>query len=136
MTPRAILIADVSGFSDLCEREGIAAGLARGALVRDVARTLTEGHCGIYVKGWADNIAAVFPTIRQAVGCAESLHAVIPCSSGIGWGEVILDRPIGDLWGIEVNRASRLGEDIAERGQILLTEAAKAAQLQAEGPRR
>ncbi|ODT86704.1 hypothetical protein [Phenylobacterium sp. SCN 70-31] len=47
------------------------------------------------------------------------------------WGEVILDRPIGDLWGIEVNRASRLGEDIAERGQILLTEAAQRQQAEA-----
>lgn len=124
---RAILIADMAGFSSLCEAEGIEAGLAAVEAFRGVGRAAVAGRGGTWVKAWADNFAAVFATLTAARECAEDLAVLTGCSCGIGWGEVILDRPPGDLWGVEVNRASRLGEDVAERGQVLLTEAAQAA---------
>ena len=46
-------------------------------------------------------------------------------SYGIGWGDV-LDIE-SDLFGLEVNLASKLGEDLAEPGEALLTPNAAAA---------
>lgn len=45
---------------------------------------------------------------------------------GIGCGRILR---VGDhdVWGREVNAASRLGEDTARSGEILLTSAARAA---------
>jgi class 3 adenylate cyclase len=46
-------------------------------------------------------------------------------SFGIGTGEVLdLGR---DVFGLEVNLASKLGEDVSRPGEVLLTEAAVAA---------
>jgi class 3 adenylate cyclase len=51
-------------------------------------------------------------------------------SYGIGWGDVIdLE---ADVFGLEVNLASKLGEDLARPGEVLLT----AAAAQALDPRR
>ena len=46
-------------------------------------------------------------------------------SYGIGWGEVLDIEE--DVFGLEVNLASKLGEDLAEPGEALLTPAAAAA---------
>lgn len=119
----AVLIIDMAGFSVLCERDGIEAGRARVREFRGIAEAAVNAHTGSIVKSWADNIAAVFPTVRQAVGAAETVTQLIPSSAGIGFGETVLED--GDLWGVEVNRASRLGEDIAGVGQVLLTDAAR-----------
>jgi class 3 adenylate cyclase len=123
--PCAILIADMAGFSALCERDGDLAGLKAARRFHEIGRSLTEGHAGEFVKAWADNFMAAFPTVRHALGAAECLVALVPASVGIGWGDPI--REPDDLWGVEVNRASRLGEDIAGEGEVLLTDAAKAA---------
>lgn len=127
MSSRAVLIADMCGFSRLCETAGMDSALAEVEAFRGVGRRLVVDHGGTWVKAWADNFAAVFPTVAAARRCAEALHKVLACAIGIGWGDVILNRPYGDMWGVEVNRASRLGEDVAERGEILLTDAARAA---------
>ncbi|HET7747160.1 MAG TPA: hypothetical protein VFM29_07650, partial [Vicinamibacteria bacterium] len=51
----------------------------------------------------------------------EQLHF----SYGIGYGDVLdLDQ---DMFGLEVNLASKLGEDLAEPGEALLTPGAAAA---------
>ena len=44
-------------------------------------------------------------------------------SIGIGYGPILVVEN-EDMWGNEVNLASKLGEDIAQDGEILLTEAA------------
>jgi adenylate cyclase len=46
-------------------------------------------------------------------------------SYGVGYGDVLdLD---GDVFGLEVNLASKIGEDLARPGEILLTPQAAAA---------
>ena len=42
---------------------------------------------------------------------------------GIGYGEILVIEN-EDIFGSEVNLASKLGEDLAQRGEILLTESA------------
>ena len=120
---RAVLIADLAGFSDTCEREGVEAGIAEAKRFWRIAQAEAEAHGGEFVKGWADNVAAVFPSVDLAEACALDLVQLVRCACGIGWGEVVL--PPGDLWGVEVNRASRLGEDVAQEGEVLLTDAAR-----------
>lgn len=119
----AVLIMDRAGFSAFCELDG------RPEAARDAAhafwalgRVHVEAHGGTFVKGFGDDFAAVFPTVQQAQEAALGICRAVPSSAGIGYGEILLED--GDLWGVEVNRASRLGEDVAQAGEVLLTPSA------------
>jgi adenylate cyclase len=132
----AVLVLDMCGFSRLTIRHGIIHYLA---LIRRMQRTvvpLVEAHDGRVVKTEADNLFATFASVSSALRCANEVHdtlaranAVLPADwdvhvgIGIGFGSLLL---IGedDVWGSEMNLASKLGEDIAEAGEVLLTEAA------------
>jgi adenylate cyclase len=122
----AILVIDMAGFSRLtCER-GIVAALLAIRQLQVIGLDEIESHGGELVKTDADNLYAVFPDAAAAYLCAQVIAARIPAAAGIGYGRILLLE--GDLFGEEVNRASKLGEDTAGAGEILLTEAA-AAQL-------
>lgn len=133
MALRAILIADMAGFSTLCEDYGPEVGRAAVAVMVAKARRIFRAHGGRFVKTWADDVMGEFPTAAQAQAAGVALAAAFPCAVGIGFGEVRRVRSwrhgfrVVDLWGLEVNRASRKGEDEAERGQVLATKAAEAA---------
>src|SRR5262249_45555807 len=117
-------------------RYGIIHFLAMIQRLHQTAEPIIEEAGGRIVKKEADNIFSVFPDALQAVAAAVALNrqlaamnAVLPedwdlhVSAGIGYGEILL---VGedDLYGSEVNVASKLGEDVAAEGEILLTEAA------------
>jgi class 3 adenylate cyclase len=119
----AILILDMCGYRQLMAESRPAANAAV-ELLQEAAAFATERHGGRVVKFWADNVMAAFPTVQQAHAAAEATMALVPSAAGIGWGEVE-DRG-DDLVGLEVCDACKLGEDEAEEGQILPTEAAKA----------
>ena len=104
------------------------------ALIERLDRLITpivERTGGRLLKREADNIFAVFESVESAVECAdqilftvraanEPLPAAdeIDVSLGLGYGEVI---QIGenDLFGDEMNLACKLGEDLAERHELL-----------------
>jgi class 3 adenylate cyclase len=105
-------------------------------LVTLVGPVIAEGG-GKIVKSEADNVFATFEDVPQALGAARAiqnslaqanrflpedwdLHAGI----GIGYGPLLL---IGDddLFGSEMNLASKLGEDLAGRGEVLLSSSAR-----------
>ena len=104
---------------------------------RVVARI--ERHDGILIKLEADSLLILFRQANAAVACAvamqracQQLNArrvpeeqIILCV-GIGHGQVL---KIGDedVYGHEVNAASKLGEDTAKGSEILVTAAARAA---------
>jgi class 3 adenylate cyclase len=132
----AILVLDLSGFSRLTIRHGIIHFLAMVHRMTIIADPLVTNHQGHVVKQEADNLFAVFPDVAMAVGAAvdilkgfaavntglpddKDLHASI----GIGYGTTLV---IGDedLYGSEMNLASKLGEDIGRQNEILLTEEA------------
>jgi adenylate cyclase len=104
-----------------------------------------EAHRGRILRREADNVFAVFPHPRDAVECIvqvfEELRAVneaLPqeeemfVSAGIGFGTVLA---IGedDVYGDEMNLASKLGEDLARPEEVLLTPAAHAALADTDG---
>ena len=135
---RAILVLDMSGFSRATRRLGIISCLAMIHRMKRLAGPPVEANGGFIVKGEADNLFCLFDDVAGAVAAARAIvrrlddtNPQVPeeqrlyAAIGIGFGPVLnIDRE--DLFGDEVNLASKLGEDIAKGGEILLTQAANA----------
>jgi class 3 adenylate cyclase len=134
----AVVYTDTDDFTRRVERHGLLHFLmvfARG--VREL-RPVIAAHGGRLVKVEADSLLLAFPdALRACRACLRMLRTLergnrgrpaserLAFSFGIGCGEIVdLGR---DLFGLEVNLASKLGEDRALPGEILLTPAAAAA---------
>ncbi len=135
---RAVLVLDMSGFSRTTQRRGITVFLLMIHQMRLIATPAIEANGGIVVKAEADNLYCLLETVAGAVNAAREIrqrldaaNLILPeerrlyASIGIGHGR-ILNIDEEDLFGDEVNLASKLGEDVADRGEILLTDAARA----------
>ncbi len=132
----AIFVLDMCGFSRLTMRYGIAHFLAMIHRLQTIVRPLIKEHAGTVVKTDADNVFAVFPDVPEALAAAVSIQAALQrvdetlpedwdlyACVGIGYGSVLMIEN-EDMFGAEMNLASKLGEDVAGPSQILLTEAA------------
>jgi len=132
----AILVLDSCGFSRSVRQHGIVNYLARLERLGRMVLPIIEGHDGRVLRIEADNIFALFPDTASAVRCAtevqmhvEIANEPLPAASeiyiaiGVGYGPVLL---VGedDAFGDEMNVACKLGEDLAEQGEILLTASA------------
>jgi len=135
---KAALVLDMSGFSRTTRQQGIVSFLLMIHQMKLIARPSIEKHGGLLLKAEADNLFCLFDTALDAVRAAgdiiqrlNTVNLLLPegrrlyASIGIGYGR-ILNVDDEDLFGDEVNLASKLGEDVAERGAILLTPAARA----------
>jgi adenylate cyclase len=131
----AIMVLDMSGFSRLTIKYGIIHFLAMIHRMEAIVRPVVEEYGGRVVKLDADDVFAVFPDVGKAVNGSvdilkrmDAVNTGLPeefdlyASMGIGYGEVL--NLEDDMFGEQMNLASKLGEDLAERGEILLTEAA------------
>jgi adenylate cyclase len=132
----AILVMDMSGFSRTTVRYGIIHFLAMIHRMHAIVKPVIAEYSGTVVKEEADNIFAVFPDVKSAVKAAinslkhtGAVNTTLPPEMdiylciGIGYGEVLMLEG-EDMYGSEFNLASKLGEDLAEGGEILLTSAA------------
>jgi len=142
---RAILVLDSTGFTRLTRKHGIVYFLTCIVRLRDLAaRVFSETNC-LSWRGEADNLYAEFAGVDAALSAAMHLHQGVrdsdlrkndddpfSVSIGIGYGQVLLAGEEG-VYGGEMNLASKLGEDTAEGGQTLLTEAAAAALTRVKG---
>ncbi len=130
-------ILDMSGFSRTVQRFGIIHYLSMIRRMQRIVRPAVERNGGFIVKFEADNAFAIFTHPRDAVRAAFDIHhdtevanlmtadeSDVHVSIGIGYGPVLLT--CDDLYGNELNLAAKLGEDVAEKGEILLTEHAHA----------
>jgi len=135
---RAVLVLDMCGFSRLTMRYGITHFLAMIRRLTTIVRPIIAEAGGRIVKTEADNVFATFDDVPDALAAARAIHRNLDAANtflpedwdlhagiGIGYGPLLL---IGgdDLFGSEMNMASKLGEDVASRGDILLSEAARA----------
>jgi class 3 adenylate cyclase len=133
---RAVLVLDMSGFSRCTEQNGIVCFLSMIHAMKRRAVPAVEEAGGILVKAEADNLYCMFADVDAAVAAAREIlrrlaaaNAATPpdrhlgAAIGIGFGH-ILNVDEEDLFGHEVNLASKLGEDVAGEGEILLTAAA------------
>jgi len=135
----AIMVLDSSGFSRSVRQHGIVNFLARLERLGRVGVPIIPAHSGRVLRIEADNIFAVFPDARSAVGCSAEVQRNVEIANepmpaayeiyvsiGVGYGRVLLVDD-NDAWGDEMNIACKLGEDVAEQGEILLTVAAHEA---------
>ncbi|MAF63986.1 MULTISPECIES: adenylate/guanylate cyclase domain-containing protein [Pseudomonadota] len=135
---RAVMVLDMSGFSRTTQRHGVAAFLLMVHQMKRLALPEIEDHGGLLIKAEADNLYCLFDdtddAVRAARGIMRQLNAanmVLPeerklyASIGIGYGQV-LNIDDEDVFGDEMNLTCKLGEDVAQRSEILLTEGARA----------
>lgn len=135
---RAIMVLDMSGFSRTTQRHGIAAFLLMVHQMKRLALPEIEDKGGLLVKAEADNLYCLFDRTDDAVRAGRAIvrqlnaaNLILPearrlyASIGIGYGNV-LNIDDSDLFGDEMNLTCKLGEDIAQRSEILLTEGAHA----------
>ncbi|HKP79222.1 MAG TPA: adenylate/guanylate cyclase domain-containing protein [Phenylobacterium sp.] len=135
---RAVLVLDMSGFSRTTQVHGVVSFLLMIHQMRLLAVPTIEARAGALVKAEADNLYCLFDNVDEAVSAAREImrqlstvNVLLPAtrrlyaSIGIGFGDILVLRD-ADLFGDEVNLASKLGEDVAQGGMILLTDAARA----------
>ena len=135
-TEYAVFVLDMSGFSMLTRKYGIVHYLSMVKRMQLTTEPIVRSYSGQMLKYEADNCFAVFPDPLAAVNAAVSMqHAFaseniltsddldIHIAVGIDYGKLLI---VGheDCFGDPVNRASKMGEDIAAAGEILITKEA------------
>jgi class 3 adenylate cyclase len=134
-----VMFTDLSGFSRQVEKFGILHFLQVIHEHKELLLPIIKAHDGILVKIEADSLIVIFRRTASAIRCAVAMQTTLKTFNqsrrpetdillcvGIGHGEILR---IGDtdVYGPEVNAASKLGEDIAESGEILMTRSAVAS---------
>ena len=135
-TERAVFVLDMSGFSLLTRKYGIVHYLSMVKRMQLTTEPIVKSYDGSMIKYEADNCFAVFPDPLSAVNAAMAMqHAFhasnlmtsddldIYISCGIDYGKILVIEG-EDCFGDAVNRASKLGEDIAAAGEILIAKEA------------
>jgi class 3 adenylate cyclase len=135
---RAVMVLDMSGFSRTTLQHGVVSFLLMIHQMKLLAAPCIRAARGLVLKAEADNLFALFDTADDAVQASLAIiprltaaNMVLPddrqlyVSIGIGFGH-LLNVDDHDVFGDEVNLASKLGEDIADKAQILLTAGARA----------
>jgi adenylate cyclase len=137
--PLAVLVLDSSGFTRTVKTMGIVHFLALLQRLDSVVQPILDANGGNIVAREGDTIFVVFPDAPAAVSAAIAIQVSVSednadrptsdqvnCCIGIGYGDIL---SVGKhhIAGDEVNIAFKLGEDIAEGGEILVSAAAGAA---------
>lgn len=135
-TQGAVLVMDMSGFSRLTQKYGIVHYLSMVLRMQLTSQPVIESLGGRVVKFEADNCFAMFQAVLPAVEAAVRLNIAfdsinrfteeafdIRVAIGMDYGGILLTGG-PDYFGEVVNVASKLGEDVAGPGEILLTERA------------
>ena len=132
-TERVVFVLDMSGFSLLTRKYGIIHYLSMVRRMQLTAEPIVKTYGGSMIKFEADNCFAVFPDTLSAIHTAIALQLAfrssnlltsedfdIRISCGIDYGRILI---VGseDCFGDAVNRACKLGEDVAAAGEILVT---------------
>ena len=135
----AVMFTDLSGFSRQVDQFGILHFLQIIHEHKKLLLPIVENHDGLLMKQEGDSFLILFRRPERAIGCAVQMQRAcarynerrkpeeqIVLCIGVGYGHVLR---IGDtdVWGKEVNAASKLGEDTAKGGEILVTEAVREA---------
>lgn len=135
LTEAAILIMDMTGFTETAMGQGELVSFLRILDVQKVAAPVMESHSARHIRFFADDVTATFDSPGPALDAALELHRRVAvfnaselvgshpteCCIGLGYGPVFrmgLDQAMGD----EMNRASKLGEDTAVGRETLITE--------------
>jgi class 3 adenylate cyclase len=128
-----VMFTDLSGFSRRVAEFGIIHFLQTIYESERLLLPVVESHDGFVLKTEGDSLLVIFRNANKALQCAISMQKVLQeynqaqldeekvlLCVGLGFGQVLR---IGDtdVFGAEVNAASKLGEDTAKAGDILVT---------------
>jgi adenylate cyclase len=135
----AVMFTDLSGFSRNVAEFGIVHFLQVIYESQRLFIPCVDRHDGILLKIEGDSMLIIFRTVANALQCAVDMQRaaktynvgkpqeeqILQCI-GLGYGPMLR---IGDqdVFGREVNAASKLGEDIAKAWEILVTDSVQAA---------
>ncbi|MGI9056561.1 MAG: adenylate/guanylate cyclase domain-containing protein [Pyrinomonadaceae bacterium] len=141
---KAVLVLDMSGFCRTARNHSIVLVLSMIYQMQKLLKPCIENHSGQLIKAEADNLFCIFDTVADALQSCRNIRECLDnnclslpedcrldVSVGIGFGH-ILNIENKDIFGDEVNLASKLGEDIAMAGEVLLTEKAFAKLAESE----
>lgn len=134
-----IMSTDLAGFSRGVARFGIIHFLQTIYESERMLVPIIENHDGILLKVEGDSLFVIFRNVKKAIRASIEMQRtlleynreraeeeqVLLCV-GLGFGRVLR---IGDadVFGAEVNMASKLGEDVAKSYEILVTKAVREA---------
>jgi len=132
---RAILTIDMTGFTLSALQVGEINSLTRIFDAQRAALPALQDYGADLIRCFADDIIALFRSPGEAIDAALEIHRRIErfnasplasahptvCCAGIGFGRVFAIGP-NLAQGDEMNRASKLGEDIARGSETLITE--------------
>lgn len=141
----AVMFTDLSGFSRRTAEFGIMHFLQIIFEQKKLLLPIVAKHDGLLIKIEADSFLILFKRTAAALRCAiEMQHAcqelnrrrkpeeqVLLCL-GIGHGRILRIGDV-DVYGREVNAASKLGEDTAKADEILVTDAVRKLDDKIEG---
>lgn len=133
---RAVFVLDMSGFSMLTRKYGIVHYLSMVKRMQLTTEPIVKSYGGSMIKYEADNCFAIFPDPLAAVKAALAMQHAFEASNlmtsddldiyiacGIDFGKILVIEG-EDCFGDAVNRASKLGEDVAAAREILITKKA------------
>ena len=131
-------MSDMAGFTRLTRERGILYFLCQFRRAAHAAESIIARHRALFSKTAADNIIATFESVRDAMAAASefaTLHfdEARPCV-GVGYGKIL--QLEDDVFGDEINVTYKLGEDLAQVGEVLVTDSAakRAEGFTLEGP--
>ena len=136
---QAVMFTDLVGFSRVVEAFGILHFLQLIQESEALFLPLIKRNGGTCIKHEGDSLLVVFDTPQQALAASQAMvDATIAANPGraaedrievcigLGYGTVLrIDG--SEVWGAEVNAASKLGEDMAKAGEILVTDSVRTA---------
>lgn len=132
-----VMFTDLSGFSRGVAKFGIIHFLQTIYEANRLLIPVIEGYDGILLKTEGDSFLVIFKNVHKSVECAIEMQKILKGYNqnksdeekvllcvGIGYGHMLR---IGDedVFGAEVNAASKLGEDTAKAWEVLVTDAVK-----------
>jgi adenylate cyclase len=135
-TEGAVFISDMASFSSTTRKIGVCHFLKLIYRTRQIVGPIIEANSGMLLKFEADNCYAYFNNTDDAIRASFEINSAIFDSNGefgledqvylsvgIDYGRLLL---VGDLdfFGDPVNTSSKLGEDLAVRAEVLITERA------------
>lgn len=135
-TEGAVFISDMASFSSTSRKIGVCHFLKLIYRARKIIAPLIASNNGTLLKCDADNCYAFFRNTDDAIKASFEVNSAlfdsndkfslaeqIYLSVGIDYGRVLLVDNF-DFFGDPVNTASKLGEDLAIRAEVLITECA------------
>jgi class 3 adenylate cyclase len=135
----AVMFTDLAGFSRQAAAFGIIHFLQVIHEKKKLLLPVVADYDGVLMKMEADSFLVLFRRASTALRCAVEMQRVAQKASerrlpeeqillcvGVGYGRMLR---VGhsEVWGSEVNAASKLGEDTANAHEILVTQAVRDA---------